>query len=315
MYEQQTGQVFTETVVALPVSAAHEHGNPLSARVRDTVPWRDYPVKLSWLYRCHGDSLTDITHGQSSSDAGSTRSLQTMATACLLRNLHTVDHATLQDLPTLLVRRIWASLERSYVTRVTNTSSPILECRMAPPYHLDNYTVAVLSHTVYRKLDSLRAWQLLAPLCQSEEVSIRTADCIHLPTPLQKPPHPLSACLDAIHSSPCHWLTSVTLTGSTCDVYQPEFSNVIGKLDNLIVLQLVQPLSLDDRLIMQWGRQALEAQAFPRLKGLFIIGKTDLSSKSFHYLNHFPALEIFALKSPSNKTLVDVPVEWKRTTE
>jgi len=125
MYEQQTGQVFTETVVALPVSAAHEHGNPPSARVRDKVPWRDYPVKLSWLYGCDGDRLTDIIHGQpSSTDAGSTRSLQTMATACLLRNLHTVDHATLQDLPTLLVRRIWAWLERSYVKLESPTPLP-----------------------------------------------------------------------------------------------------------------------------------------------------------------------------------------------
>lgn len=189
-------------------------------------------------------------------------SLKLLAARALSRNLDLVENVALRGLPPHLLQTVWAWIKRS-------------------------------------QLDNIRAWQLFAPLSETEPATTRhvTIPPSHLSGCTV--PNGLQACLRGLESSTFDWLTTLRLVDVEHVLTQVDL-NHLGTLQNLVGLHLVSPArastTLDDRLIKAWGHQAGDDGAFPNLRSLFLTGHLNLTNLCFFSLESFPSLSLFGLQ-------------------
>jgi len=100
VFEQGSGQVFTETTVRLP-------RQKLRRRLSNSDSVKNCPSGSRWLYSCRGSRLTDGTLNPGPP------SLQLIAARSLLRNLDLVEDGALCDLQPALIERVWGWIKRS----------------------------------------------------------------------------------------------------------------------------------------------------------------------------------------------------------
>lgn len=91
------------------------------------------------------------------------------------------------------------------------------------------------------------------------------------------------------------WLTCLTIGSIGCarnEIFE------LSRMQNLVALDIggFATPAIEDSIIKNWGRHAIEAGGFSQLQVLFIRGQKDLTAKSLEYLEDFPRLVLFGVE-------------------
>ncbi|KAF2170662.1 hypothetical protein M409DRAFT_19477 [Zasmidium cellare ATCC 36951] len=223
----------------------------------------DETVQHKHKTQCMAELLARSSHLNSSSTSTKkgTNTLYDTALRLLLAKVDCLEMDALKHIPGTLLGRIWNAAVRS------SSSSFILWKHLARSGHFSNR--------------------------HSKTVTAGCSNC----NPLD-----LGAIMPLISSPSLSWVTHLSL--ETIQLSTSELTK-LADLTSLRTLYLrvgphQEPFPVDN-IIRAWAASAKGCKAFGVLQMMFLDVSRPLSTWTFHYLNAFPALDTFALRTTSDQ--------------
>jgi hypothetical protein len=145
---------------------------------------------------------------------------------------------------------------------------------------------------------SFHSWKVLSKALHTEEEA--TLGMFHYSKAIKSPDSPLQVYIRPLISKSFEFIASLSITFA-CTVV--EFVQ-LAEISNLGILEIINsepcgkiPSGVSDIVIKSWGREADENGAFPVLRVLRLWNHEDLTEKSLQYIQSFPALALFDVRS------------------